>query len=334
MRKLKRTAIGILILALFYGFSYLIPLIHPPRPSTQVLSAVSEVTLFTQPESGARPIIAAINKASRSIKVEVYLLSDKDIIKALEEARLRGIDVKVILEHHPFGGSTLNPKTKTELEKANIPVHWSAPEFALTHEKSIIIDERQLFVLGQNLTTSAFSKNREYDIIDDNPADVKEAVNIFTADWNNTTFTPTDSHLIVSPINSRTGITTLLQKATREIDIEIEDINDRGIVNLLIEKSKSLKVRLVAPTINQIKSNKDSLVSLSKSGIQVHTLSSPYIHAKLILIDNSLAYTGSVNLSAQSMDHNRELGIILGEKDIIQDLHNYFEKDWSNSLEF
>ena len=42
----------------------------------------------------------------------------------------------------------------------------------------------------------------------------------------------------------------------------------------------------------------------------MRSLSNPTVHAKAIVVDNALAYVGSINLTAASILHNRELGII------------------------
>jgi phosphatidylserine/phosphatidylglycerophosphate/cardiolipin synthase-like enzyme len=55
------------------------------------------------------------------------------------------------------------------------------------------------------------------------------------------------------------------------------------------------------------------------------------MHAKMILSDDTKAYIGSINFSAQSMDENRELGIILTQADSIQKLTTTFETDWESA---
>lgn len=303
------------------------------QSSEQVLSAATNISLFKQPDAGRKPILDAINNARQEILVEVYLLSDKQIIQALEDARARGVVVDVMLEQHPFGGGSLNNKSEKELVDHNISFEWSNSAFTLTHEKSIVIDGSIAFILNQNLTASAFTKNREYDVLDTNPEDVKEIRNIFIDDWERKTFTPSNTHLIVSPINSRSALKTLINSATKTIDVEVEDIVDDQIESILSQKTKSTQVRLLIPTLSQIKSNEKAIKKLKQSGVLVKILSSPYIHAKLILIDDQKAYVGSVNLSTQSMDENRELGIILSENDSINLLDSTFESDWSKGTE-
>jgi phosphatidylserine/phosphatidylglycerophosphate/cardiolipin synthase-like enzyme len=103
---------------------------------------------------------------------------------------------------------------------------------------------------------------------------------------------------------------------------------------LLLEKAKTVNIRLLVPTASQISSNVDSLKKLKQGGVIVRTLSSPYIHAKLILVDSGKAYVGSVNLSTQSMDKNRELGIVIQSSDAINNLFSTFQKDFDKGTDF
>ncbi|HWA52353.1 MAG TPA: phospholipase D-like domain-containing protein [Patescibacteria group bacterium] len=323
----------IIILILFVTAWYLLFYTKSKPVSVKVSPAENNLQLFIEPDSGNKFLIDAINSASKDILVEDYLLSDKDTITSIENAKSRGVDVQVLLEEHPFGGSGLNPKTKTDLESHNIKFEWTSSSFALTHEKSLIIDDKELFILSQNLTTSSFTKNREYDIEDTNQNDVNEVKNIFSNDWNRTTFNPSQTDLVISPNTSRPLLTSLIESANKEIDIEVEDIDDPSILSLLSQKSQGEIVNLLTPTLKQVSSNKKAFDELKNSKVNIKTLSSPYIHGKLILIDNQKAYVGSINFSTQSIDENRELGIILNQSDIIETLSQTFAGDWQKAMD-
>lgn len=328
----KKNLLVLFLIGLVYVWFFATHLTTPNQASLQVLGANTNITLFEQPGAGREPIINAIEKAQKEILVEVYLLSDKEIIKALSEARTRGVKVNVMLEEHPFGGGNLNNKSKSELEKNNISFKWANSTYPLTHEKAIVIDGAEAFILNQNLTASAFSKNREYNVVDTNPEDVTEIRNIFINDWERKSFSPTNkTHLIVSPKTSRAALTTLITSATRTVEVEVEIIEDPQIESLLSEKAKNTTVKVIIPTLSQIPSNGDNVKRLESAGVTVKTLSSPYVHAKLILIDDQKAYVGSVNLSTQSMNENRELGIMLTQNDSVQTLDSTFESDWNKA---
>lgn len=300
---------------------------------TKVITANSQVSLYVEPQDGKNPLLNEINYAQKEILVEAYLLSDKDIISALKEARNRGVDVRVMIEEHPFGGGGINPKTKSELDKSGVNTRWTNPNYSLTHEKSIVIDGKEAFIMNQNLTTSSFSKNREYDILDKNPNDVAQVRNIFTSDWKRESYRPpNESSLVISPVTSRKILTSLIKKPGKTLELEFEEIQDPEVISLISQMAKTKKVRVIVPPLSKLDVNSEAVEQIRESGGDVRFLSSPYPHAKLILSNSRTSYVGSINLSTQSMDQNRELGIILSDPQILNKLSETFESDWESAV--
>lgn len=284
--------------------------------ASEVLGEDTNLELFIEPNDGYTPLLNYI-QSSNQILTEVYLLSDPKII-----SEIASHSVQIILEEHPYGGGNLNQKTKSLL--GNL-VNWANPSYTLTHAKFMVFDNQVVCILNMNLTKSAFSKNREYNICSREKDDVKEATNIFTADSKRQNYTPTDPHLIISPDNSRGKLTALLNSAKSQIDIEIEVLTDKKIVDLLSKKALNMPVRIITP-------EKKSVDNPIIPNTQTKILKSPYPHAKLVIIDHQRAYVGSINFTTQSMDQNRELGILISQPNIIEKLRNTFESDWGNAL--
>ena len=137
--------------------------------------------------------------------------------------------------------------------------------------------------------------------------------------------------MLVSPITSRLALSTLLASAKQTLFIETEVIDDPAMVRLLEEKSAAVAIHIILPSFTQISANKHVAQKLIQHGIFVKTLSSPYIHAKLIVKDGQQAYVGSLNLTTQSMDANREVGILISQQDIISRLQERFLSDWDSA---
>jgi cardiolipin synthase A/B len=102
-------------------------------------SGVQGVQVFVEPDDGEQVITNAIRNAQKSIWLEIYILSDRNVIRTLEEASNRGLDVRVMLEPHPFGGGTSPAKTMDTLAAAGIKAQPTNPSFPLTHEKGLPI---------------------------------------------------------------------------------------------------------------------------------------------------------------------------------------------------
>ena len=141
---------------------------------------VQGVRVIVEPDAGESPITGAIRGAQKSVWLEMYLLTDRNVISALEEDANRGVDVRVMLEPHPVGGGSSPSRTVDQLRAAGIKAQYTDPSFSLTHEKGMIIDGNTAFIMTSNFTRSALggsgsssSTNREYDIIDTNSQDVQ-----------------------------------------------------------------------------------------------------------------------------------------------------------------
>lgn len=175
-----------------------------------VACAAQGVTVFVEPEAGATPIVRAIKAATRSIWVEVDLLSDTSVIHALEDAAARGLDVCVLLETHPFGdGAVSAQRVLEQLSAAHIAVRATNPAFHYTHAKMLIIDGEAAYILTANLSTSGLggytrtTGNREYLVLYTTTDDVADVRAIFQADWDRTAPRLRVPRLVVSPVNAR-----------------------------------------------------------------------------------------------------------------------------------
>lgn len=59
--------------------------------------------LYSEPHAGAAPILQVIDLARHAVSVGVYYLSDRPILRALQAAHARGVNVRVIVEGKPYG---------------------------------------------------------------------------------------------------------------------------------------------------------------------------------------------------------------------------------------
>src|SRR5258708_14280090 len=98
------------------------------------------VRVFVEPDDGEQVITNAIRNAHKSIWLEMYILSDRNVIRALEEAANQGLDVRVMLEPHPFGGEPSSSKTMDQLAAAAIKTQPTDPSFPLTPANGMLLD--------------------------------------------------------------------------------------------------------------------------------------------------------------------------------------------------
>src|SRR6266699_613674 len=241
-------------------------------------SGVRGVHVFVEPDDGEQVITNAIRSAQKSIWLEIYILSDRNVIRTLEEASNRGLDGRVMLEPHPFGGGPSPSKTMDALAAAGIKTQPTSSSFPLTHEKGMIIDHTAAFIMTSNFSRSALGgssgssgfRNREYDIVDTNPQDVQAVSAIFQTDWDRTTAQFNDSNLVVSPVNSRNAFTTLISSAHSTLLVEAEEMNDPGIEQALANAEQhgvKVQVILPSPSGSGSSSNSNGIATIKQGGV-------------------------------------------------------------------
>ena len=88
-----------------------------------------------------------------------------------------------MIEPNPEGGGDTNRVAAAELAAAGVQVLDTPGAFRLSHEKSLVVDDRVAFIMTHNLTRSSFAKNREFEAISEDKAVVEEVTKVFDADW-------------------------------------------------------------------------------------------------------------------------------------------------------
>jgi cardiolipin synthase A/B len=301
-------------------------------------AAPDSLTLFVQPDDGRAPVVDLLNDAQTSIDLMIYLLSDRDVITALKNAVLRGVAVRVLLEQNPCcsNDNAMQRAIFSDLQEARIQVQWTNPAFRLTHAKMAVVDGATALIMSQNLTKSSFIYNREASIVDRDPADVEALAALFAADWDRTAYTLTDPNLVIANANARQKLMTLIGGATKSLAVESEEMQDPAIIDALIAAQKrGVSVRYIGPTATsgtsapQRDDNAPGRKRLEDSGGGVRLLAAPYVHTKTIVADGTVAFVGSENFSAASLDTNREIGLLTTDAAIVTRLTSVFAKDWA-----
>ena len=297
------------------------------------LSRPSDVAgLFVEPDDGFAPLIDEIANARCSVDVSVYILSSQEIVDALIGAAGRGIRVRVMLEQFPFGGGGGQDEMHATLEAAGIDVRWSANDVRFSHAKFIVVDRTVAVIMNLNLTHAAFANNREFGAVTTSPDAVSQAQAIFDLDWEYEPITPSDGPLIVSPTNSRVRYLDLISRAHTSIDFYAEVVRDPEILAALgAAEAQGVQVRLIVDESIDADSQ-DALATLHNGGVEIRLAKTLYIHAKLMVIDGSLAIVGSHNFTSTSLDLNRELSVVMTDKGSVDRALGVFERDWLRAI--
>ena len=166
----------------------------------------------------------------------------------------------------------------------------------------------------------------------------------YPADGEYPSYDPENLGSSIDQGNARKAHLYVIDSANYTLDIYNEEMNDDEIVDhIVIAAENGVKVRVIMT--GGIKTNEDTGESyynfywnfdkICKAGGQVRLFPNNdefmYIHAKVLLADanslNAHAFVGSQNISGNSLDFNRELGLVLFGTDTDFFLKT-FEHDW------
>lgn len=137
--------------------------------SLSLLAAASlwaaEVQVYTDQE--IRPaLLELLNQAEQSIDVEMYTLTARDVLTALERAEGRGVEVRVILDPNQTG----NHQQVDRLEQHGVEVKWfPVRKPALMHRKLAIVDGTRIFAGSVNWTANGLTRNEELMLLIEDP---------------------------------------------------------------------------------------------------------------------------------------------------------------------
>jgi cardiolipin synthase len=295
-------------------------------------------SLIVLPDDTAKPIVAAIEGASKTLRVKMFVFSDPALREALIAAKRRGVTVRVMLNPVRRDGEQDNEATRKILERADIEVKDANPAFALTHEKSMVIDDRTAFVKSLNWATKNLTETRDYAVVTTSRHDVTEMLECFEADWHRHAFEPREkSHLIWCPAHGRERICRFIEQARHTLFLQNERFQDTVIIECLVRAvRRGVRVHIMARPPHTLKREKlvegvGGLRIMDDVGIKIHRLKHPRLHGKMLLADRVAAIVGSINIAPGSFDERRELAIELRDDEVVDRLHNVARHDWAHS---
>jgi cardiolipin synthase len=295
-----------------------------------------KLVLITEPDQGIGPILTAITGARTSVDLVMYELSDQKIESALVADHHRGVRVRVLLNGGYYGkGFPQNKPAFSYLKAHGVSVRWTPSRFALTHQKTMVVDGKTAYIMTFNLTSQYYSTSRDFDVTDRQPSDVRAILQVFTADWNNTKLSPPNgSDLVWSP-GALKPIIRLISSAHKSIDVYNEEMDEPQItVALAAAARRGVKVEVVM-TADSEWNSAFSMLTANKAYVRLYpnTSTALYIHAKMFLVDGKKAFLGSQNASNTSLERNRELGIMIRSHKIIHALTTVFNSDYAHAPE-
>src|SRR5579862_7269385 len=142
-------------------------------------SKTSIQACFSPPIPGecdpAATVTREILGARRSIRVQMYTLTSRDVVTALVDDKRRGVDVRVIIDRSQLQSERSESYAIGRLLSVDIPVLVDTVP-GLMHDKILIVDDETVLTGSFNYTWSAENRNAENLIVIHEPAIAAEYV--------------------------------------------------------------------------------------------------------------------------------------------------------------
>jgi cardiolipin synthase len=301
-------------------------IVLPETFFSEVAKSDGGLKLLVDGKEAFDEILRAIDAAQSSIYIQTYIWKDDNIGRQvavkLKTAADRG--VKVIVRKDALGtffeiGEMLNERPSPVFTKSGLKgyknIDVSVDFLADTdHSKYFIVDHKEVIFGGMNIADEYHTKWHDYM--------VRIQSKRWAAAFENRVLTnlpwPDPAPFVITLNNRstteiRTALIELISHAKESLVIEhayfsddkvieaVKQANGRGVrVTVILPKKPDTHIYANMVTINKLIQSKEALSP------RVY-LYPKMIHAKVILIDGTVAAVGSANLTPRSMKTSREV---------------------------
>lgn len=254
------------------------------------------------PGNGEQPLLALIGGAHLRVLVEAYALNDLAVIGALQAARRRGVDVRVMLDPHGLQSAL----TLAALNASNILTRPPNPAYAVTHLNAVVVDASAVAVLTTALTTDELGPlGQGYTVIDRDRLDVLQAASIFYDDWLRRPARQFGHHLLLLP-DDASAVAGLIGQAASRLEVYSSALSDPGVLAALsAARSRHVVVRLLTPRSNAAAR---LLPRVTPRG-DLRFLSAGA--GTVVVVDRHTVLFASMDLTSSTLGNSRELAVLL-----------------------
>lgn len=113
-------------------------------------------------------------------------------------------------------------------------------------------------------------------------------------------------------------------------------IPDKSFLDALnIAVLSGVRVRILLPGVSDSiivnTTTRSYFQDLLEAGVEIHTYTKGFVHAKTMVCDQQISIIGTANLDNRSFDLNFEINAIIYDEDIALELHGIFENDLASA---
>ncbi|MGC9470618.1 MAG: polyphosphate kinase 1 [Bacteroidales bacterium] len=330
------------------------PLIHPelfPGQSILEVMAQKDILLYYPYQKFSHFIDllreASMDPAVKTIKICVYRVARvSKVTNALINAARNGKEVTVIIELRARFDEKSNIYWARKLEEAGVRVIFGVPGLKV-HSKILQISRRE----GKSIRHYALVSTGNFH---EQNAGVYSDLTLLTSDlrisqevkkvfdfFENTFKTYTYKHLLVSPMNMRRRLITLIDKEIQHthagkpayIILKINNLVDAEMIKKLYKASQAgVKIKLL---IRGICCLVPGLPGISEN-IEARAIIDKFLEHSRIFIFSNLGkekfYISSADWMPRNLDHRVEVATPVYDPLLQQQIRNYIDIQWSDNV--
>ena len=332
-----------------------------PAPETPTLVPLAKwwEVYFTDPIAVNNPDIIAgsieerliefINNAQVSIHIASFEFNLTPVAEALIAAKNRGVDVKWITDDENGLEYDIQPGRGqfSLLTGADIEVKDDAGRSALMHNKFWIFDQQIVWTGSTNITVNGIFKQNNNVVVMRSPEMAFIFEREFQEMWGGQ-FGPrapstlsnqwaildgTPIQVLFSPEdNAISNLIALVNDAQISIRFLAFSFTDYPLAQAMIDRAKAgVDVKGVFETFGS-NGTRSELRTMWCANLPVRQDGNgSFLHDKIIIVDNSIVVTGSLNYSSNADESNEENVVILDNAEIAALYLQEFDKLWNQA---
>lgn len=276
--------------------------------------------LIVQPGDGVTALVKGIDNAKERVEIVIFRFDRTEIERALKNAVNRGVFVHALIAYTNRGGEANLRKLESRLLEDGATVARTASDLSRYHDKLMIIDRRELYVMAFNLTYLDVERSRSFGIVTRHRSLVQEACKLFEADTTRRAYSAGLRNFVVSPVNARKQLAAFIRGARKQLLIYDPKISDPAMLRLLQDRARAgVEIKVIGR------------VTRKRDRLEVSALPHLRLHTRTMIRDRHQAFIGSQSLREVELDARREVGIIFREARVINELLKTFEDDWATA---
>jgi len=295
-------------------------------------------------------LLGFINAAQVSIHIASFEFNLPRVADALIAAKARGVDVRWVTDNENGLDIDANPNRGqfTRLMAGGVEVKDDAGRSALMHNKFWIFDRQILWTGSTNITVNGIYKQNNNVILIRSP----EIAAIYEREWEelwtgqlgrrapstmNSQWAILDGTPIQVIFSPEDGAVSYLVAMLNDAQVSIRflafSFTDYPMAQAMVTRAQNgVDVQGVFETFGS-NSPRSELKTLWCAGLPVRQDGNDsFLHDKVIIIDNSIVVTGSLNFSSSADEDNEENVIIIDNPGIAALYLEEYQKNWDMAV--